>query len=168
MKKIEMSEVYGAQDLKALNGCTINTVSGANGDESEGLYFDCKDEAGNLVSFLIMEDGSWHFHDSKKKSITVEQFGELAMLTGCSDIDSVHFNSVDPLIEIVIKPIGTKAADRVLTILRGIFPKLEVRGNEWDFEGELHPLYCCGDPGYNFIISVAVMPENVIKGIGGN
>ena len=39
------------------------------------------------------------------------------MLAGCSDIDSVHFNRVDPLTEIVIKPIGPNAADRVLTIL---------------------------------------------------
>ncbi len=27
----------------------------------------------------------------EKKTITVEQFGELAMLVGCSEVDSVYF-----------------------------------------------------------------------------
>lgn len=120
-KKIVMSEVHSAQELQALTGCTITTVSDAGRGDDEGLCLDCKDNDGNLVSFLILEDGSWHFHNGKKVSISADQFGELALLTSCPDIDSVHFNSANPFTEIVIRSIGPSAADRVLTILKGIF-----------------------------------------------
>lgn len=166
--RIEMVEVFGAQAIQALIGCTVTAVSDAGEGNDEGIFLDCKDADSNRVCFSISEDGSWHFYNSKKKDTTVEQMCALAMLSGCSDIDSISFNNVDPLVEIVIKPIGTNAADRVLTMLREIFPNLEVRNDEWDFEGGLYPTYSCSDPGYNFIISVAVMPENAIKGIGGN
>lgn len=165
-KKIVMVEVSGAQDIQAMVGCTVTAVTD-EGKDNEGIILDCKDEAGNRVCFAISDDGSLHFYDSKKEGITVEQYGELAMLAGCSDIDSVHFNRVDPLTEIVIKPIGPNAADRVLTILRVVFPSLEVRESDWEFESETCPMYYCGDPNYYFIITVAVMPENIIKDIGG-
>jgi len=88
-KKIMMSQVYSAEDLKALEGCTITSVTEPDEEDAKWVCIDCKDNDDNLVSFMILEDGSWHFHDSRKKSITAEQYGELAMLAGCSDIDSV-------------------------------------------------------------------------------
>lgn len=165
-KKIIMHEVSSAEDIQALVGCTVTAVT----DEvegNEGIFLDCKDAAGNRVCFDISE-GALHFYDSKRGGITVEQYGKLAILAGCTDIDSVHFNRVDPLTEIVIKPIGPNAADRVMIILKGIFPSLEVRESDWEFEGETCSMYCCSDPNYYFIITVAVMPRSVIKGINGN
>lgn len=163
--KIEMIEVSGAQDIQALVGCTVTVVT--DEVDGEGIFLDCKDEGGNRVCFAISEDGSRHFYDSKREGITVEQYGELAMLAGCSDIDSVHFNRVDPLTEIVIKPTGTNSAVRVLEILRGIFKNLEVRESDWEFEGETGTMYLCSDPNYYFIITVAVVPTNTLKGAGG-
>ena len=156
---ISMNEVFSSKEIQGLVGCRITSVQG-HGTEGEGICMDCEDDAGNQVIFLISEDGSFHFHNGKKKNITVEQLGELAILTGCSDIESVHFNSADPLVEIIIKPIGSNATDRVLTLLRGTFPMLEVTEDKWDFEGELHPTYQCSDPDYNFTFTVAVMPES--------
>lgn len=167
-KKIVMNEVYSIEEVQALVGCTITSVQSYVPDEDEGICIDCEDKDKNLVSFLIAEDGTWHFHNGKKKKITVGQLGEIAMLTGSSDIDSVHFLRVSPLTEIVIKPIGINAADRVLTILRRIFLSLEVRENKWDFEGELHPMHQCNDQSYDFAITVAVMPRNITNDIGGN
>jgi len=155
--KIVMHEVFSAKDLQPLVGCTITAIHPAEGEE--GALIISKDEAGDEVSFLISEDGSWSFHDDKTKYLTPEQFGELAMLAGCSDIDSVIFNNVKPLIEIVIKTLGPKTTDRVLIILRGIFPMLKVVGSKWEFDGELHPMYLCSDPNYNLMIAVAVLPE---------
>lgn len=168
-KKIVMVEVCHHQELQALKGCVITHVLGVDENEDAGgVLLDCKDENGNLVSLAISEDGSWHFYDAKMEGITAEQYGELAMLAGCSDIDSVHFNGmIGSLTEIVIKPIGPNSADRVLIRLRGIFSMLEVKEIEWDFEGEQHPMYCCSDPNYYFIITVAVMPEIIPKDIGG-
>jgi len=160
-KKIEMHEVSSHKELQALKGCTITNVLGVDENEDAGgVLLDCKDEYGNLVSLAISEDGSWRFFDSKRESITVEQFGEIAMLAGCSDIDSVLFNRVTPMIEIVIKPTGPKAADRVVAMLLFILPSMEVRESKWDFESELHPMYLCSDPNYNLIITVAVMPAH--------
>lgn len=166
--KIEMLEISGAQDIQALIGCTITAVTDAGEGNDEGIFLDCKDEAGNRVCFVISEDGSWHFYNGKKKSINAEQLGELAMLAGCSDVNSVHFNRVDPLTEIVIKPIGFNATDRVLTMLRRIFPSLIVSESEWNFEGELHQIHHCDDPNYDFVITIATMPGNIINDIGGN
>ena len=167
-KKIVMSEVYGAQDLKALEGCTITSVTGLDEEGAEGVCIDCRSNDGNLVIFMIQEDGTMNFYNGKKKSITADQLGELAMLSGCSDIDSVHFNNLEPLVEIIIKPIGNNAADRVMTMLKGIFSGLGVRDAEWNHEGKRYPMYCCSDQDYNFHITVAVMPKDIIKGIGGN
>ena len=155
--KIVMHEVFSAKDLQPLVGCTITAIHPAEGEE--GALIISKDEAGDEVSFLISEDGSWSFHDDKTKYLTPEQFGELAMLAGCSDIDSVHFNTLAPMIEIAIKPIGVHAGDRVLTMLRGFIPNLEVVKSKWEFDGELHPMYLCSDPSYNLMIAVAVLPE---------
>lgn len=167
-KKIETYEVSGAQDIQALVGCMVTAVTDTGEGNEEGLVLDCKDENGNLVSLLILEDGSWHFHDGKRENITAELLGELAMLASCSDIDSVHFNNVNPLLETIIKSIGANSANRVLTLLQEIFPRLEVRESEWDFKGKLHPMYCCTDPNYYLIITVAVMPKNTDMGIVGN
>jgi len=156
--KIVLKEVSGAEEIKALEGCTITSVTAAD-DAGEGLCFDCKDADGNLVSFLITEEGSWHFHNSGKKSITTEQLGEIAMLTGCSDIDSVHFHNTDPLTEIVIKAIGPNAADRVLKMIKGFFPKLEITEDKWEFEGKPQPMYQCSDSSYDLMIVVAVIPN---------
>ena len=156
-KKIVMHEVSGAQDVWALMGCTVTAITGADGDKGDGLILDFKDENDNLVCLSISEDGM-HFYDSKREDITVKQYGDLAMLAGCSDIDSVHFNNLDPLIEIAIKPIGPNAADRVMAILKEIFPTLEVNEAEWNFEGELQPMYLCSDQNYYFHITVAVLP----------
>lgn len=81
------------------------------------------------------------------------------MLMGCSDIDSVHFHNTDPLTEIVIKAIGENAADRVLTMIKGFFPKLEISEDKWEFEGELQPMYQCSDSSYDLMIVVAVMTK---------
>ena len=160
--KIVMHEVFSAKDLQPLVGCTITAIHPAEGEE--GALIISKDEAGDEVSFLISEDGSWSFHDDKTKYLTPEQFGELAMLAGCSDIDSVIFNNVKPLIEIVIKTLGPKTTDRVLIILGSLFSNLEVKESDWDFEGELHdllhPMYLCSDPNYNLMITVAVLQED--------
>lgn len=40
--KIVLGGVSGAQDIKALEGCTISSVTEANEDNGEGLCFDCK------------------------------------------------------------------------------------------------------------------------------
>lgn len=160
MKQI-YCEVCSAEEVQDLVGCSITAVLDTSGSDGEGLCFDCKDVDGNLVSFLVSEEGTFHLYNGKKKSITKSQLGELAMLTGCSDIDSVHFNRVDPMVETVIKAIGPNAANRVMTILKEIFPKLEVEETEWDLEGELHPMYQCSDPDYNLMIVVAVMPRKV-------
>lgn len=160
-KKVKYSKVCSAQELQDLVGSTITSVQSYETVEDEGLYIDSEDEDGNLLSFLISGNGSWHFYNCRKRNITVEQIGQLAMLTECSDIDSVHFNRDTPFIEIVIKPIGTNAADRVLTVLRGIFPKLEVSKDKWEFKGEFQPMYQCDDPSYNFMITVAVMPNDL-------
>lgn len=157
---IMMREVHEAQELKALEGCIITSVTGPDEEGAEGVCIDCRDKDENLVSFMILENGSWHFHDGKMNSITVEQFGELSMLSGCPDIDSVHFHNVDPLIEIVIKAKGSNAADRVLTMLKGIFPMLVVSEDKWEFEGETQPMFQCSDPSYDVIIAVAVMEKD--------
>lgn len=59
-------EVYSPKELQALDGCKIVQVYGIGADEDEGLCLDCQDKAGNLVSFLITEDGSWHPHEGKE------------------------------------------------------------------------------------------------------
>ncbi|HWQ40560.1 MAG TPA: hypothetical protein VN456_00820 [Desulfosporosinus sp.] len=161
-KKIVMVEVCNHQELMALKGCTITDVLGVDKNEDAGgVLLECKDDNGNKVSFSILEDGSWHFYDSKMEGITAEQYGELAMLAECSDIDSVHFNGmIGSLTEIVIKVKGHNSADRVLTILRGIFKNLEIRESDWKFEGETCPMYLCSDPNCYFIITVALMLEN--------
>ena len=160
MEKKIMYEVSSHKELQALKGCTITNVLGVDENEDAGgVLLECEDKNGNEVSLCISEDGSWSFYDGGTKYLTNAQFGELAMLAGCSDVESVHFNNVDPLVEIAIKPIGTNAADRVLTILRGIFPMLKVVGSKWEFDGELHPMYLCSDPSYNLMIAVAVLPE---------
>ena len=166
-KIITMVEVCDSQELVALVGCTVTAVTGADGDKGEGLCIDCKDEDGNFVGFLITEEGAWHFCDSRRKGITIEQYGKIAMLAGCSDIDTVHFNNADPLVEVVIKPIGNNAADRVVTLLKGIFPGLEVKERDWEFEGETQPMYGCSDPNYYLLINVAVLPESILDGIVG-
>lgn len=167
MEKIEMHEVHGTKELEALKGCLITGISRANEDEEQGLCLDCKDESGNLVSLVILGDGSMHFCDTKKENLTFTQLGELAMLTECSDIDSVQFNNADPLIEIVIKPIGVNSANRVIDLLRELFPKLQVCESKWNFEGEFHPMFSCCDPTYYLLINVAVLPKNILKGIIG-
>ncbi len=156
--EIVLGEVSGAEDIKALEGCTITSITAAD-DNGEGLCMDCKDDDGNLVSFLITEEGSWHFYNGGKKSITTEQLGEIAMLTGCSDIDSIHFNNSDPLVDIVIKAIGPNAADRVLTILKEIFPRLEVIETKLKSEGNILPMYQCSDLSYELRIYVAVIKD---------
>lgn len=168
MEKITMHEVSAAEEIKALEGCTITSVFGNEDNEKEEwIGLDCKDKDGNVVSLVVSEDGTLHFYDSREKCITSDQLGELAMLAGCSDIDSVNFNNLDPLIEIIIKPIGPNAADRVLTILKEMFSGgLEINECKWNFERELHPMYQCSDPEGNLMISVAVMPKS-IKGICG-
>jgi len=168
-KKIEMVEVYGTQDLKALVGCMVNAVTDTDdGEGNEGISLDCSDENGNIVCLAISEDGSMHFYDEKREGITAEQCRELVMLAGCLDIDTVHFNNADPLIEIVIKPIGTNAADRVMTILKGIFPMLEVEESQWDYLHTLQPMYCCSDPNFYLIITVSVLPMDFNDGTYGD
>lgn len=162
-----MVQVCDAQELKALEGCTITSITGGDGYRGEGLFLHCKNETGNRVDFLISEDESWHLYDSKMEGITAEQYGEIAMLADCQDIDFVHFHGMAPIIEIIIKPIGSSAADHVLATLRGIFPRLEVEETKWDFEGEQHPMYLCGDQNYYFTITVAVMPLDTIRDIRG-
>lgn len=164
--KIVMHEVFSAKDIQALVGCTITAIHPAEGEE--GALIISEDEAGDEVSFLIAEDGSWSFFDDKTKYLTPEQLGELAMLAGCSDIESVHFNNVDPMVEVSIKPVGANAADRVMAILGGIFPNLEVKESKWNFEDELHPMYLCSDSGYNLMITVAVLPKDFNEGINGD
>lgn len=160
-KKIVMVEVCNHRELMSLKGCTITSVSGVDENEDAGgVLLECKDDNGNEVGLCISENGQWHFYDSRMKNITAEQLGELAMLVDCSDIDSVHFNRLKPLIEIVIKPLGTDAAYRVLTIIEKMFPNIEAKEGEWDFEDEHRPMYLCSEPDYNLIITVAVMPEN--------
>ena len=166
VEKIEMHEVFSAKDLQSLVGCTITAIHPAEGEE--GALIISNDEAGDEVSFLITEDGSWHFHDDKVKYLTPEQFGELAMLSGSSDVDSVHFNTLAPMIEIAIKPIGVHAADRVMALLRGFIPTLEVMESKWEFDGELHPMFLCSDPSYDLMITVAVLPEDFTEGINGD
>jgi len=159
-KEIVMHEVCNHQELMALKGCTITSVLGVDENvDAGGVLLECKDENGNEVSLCISENGQWHFYDAKMMNITVEQFGELAMLADCSDIDSVHFNGmIGSLTEIIIKAIGPNSADRVLTILNDIFPMLEVKESEWNFEDVLYPMYCCSDPNCYIIVTVAVMP----------
>lgn len=170
-KKIVYQEVCSAQELQALDGATITAVYGHGADEDEGLCIDC-DKDGNLVSLLILEDGTWHFHDSKdyvKKNLTIEQYGKLTKLIDDPMVDSVHVNNAAPTSEIIIKVFGRKTADRVLTEITCIFPMLEIGGeSEWDFEGRPQPMFSCYDPEYSPTIVVAVMPEDVIKDIGGN
>ena len=157
--KIVMHEVCNHRELMALKGCIITNVLGVDENEDAGgVLLECKNENGNEVSLCISEDGSLHFYNSKMEGITVEQWGELAMLAGCSDIDSIHFNGVDPLTEIVIKPIGNSAADRVMTILKGIFAGLEVEEADWECGADTQPMYLCSDQNYYFHITVAVMP----------
>lgn len=152
-KKIVMNEVYSAQDLQALNGCTISAVYD-EGENDEYLCLDCKDVDGNLFSFSITKEGVWNFYDSSKKSMSVEQFGVLAELTRYSDIESVHFDSFDPFRRIVINTTSYNSADRVITVLKENFPMLVVHKREWEFECELHSKYHCCDPMYNFTIVI--------------
>lgn len=168
-KEIVMHEVCHYSELMALRGCTITDVLGVDEDEDAGgVLLECEDKNGNEVSFCINEDGSWHFYDAKVVNVTAEQLGELAMLTECSDINSVSFSNAASMVEIVIKPTGANAADRVITILGGSFPMLEVTESDWEFEGETCSMYLCGDPSYNLMITVAVLPEDFANGIDGD
>lgn len=153
-----MSEVCSVQELSALSGCTMNAVYRLGEEKYEyeqQLCLDLMNKEGKLVAYFRLVNGAWHFH----KSITVDQVGELVKLIGCADIHSIHFNSfnsVNDLPVILIKPIGISAVDRVLTILRGIFPMLKVSESvsEWDFDGRLHTTHQCTDPSYNVTIVV--------------
>ena len=165
-KEIVMHEVSHYSELQALVGCTITDVEKVDPcEDAGGAFIRCYDKNGNEVSLCINEDNSWHFYDAKVVNVTAEQLGELAILAACSDIESVHFNNVDPLIGVVIKPIGMSAAGRVMTILRGIFPGLEVKESRWNFEGGVYLMYLCNDPNYYLNITVAVLPEDFIDGI---
>lgn len=62
MKQI-YAEIHSAEELKMLQGCKITSITG--GDGGEDFCLDCADEAGNLVSFLILEDGTWHLYLGK-------------------------------------------------------------------------------------------------------
>jgi|GEM_PF-6858447 len=166
VKKTVMCEVHSAEEVQALVGCTITTVSEPDDGDSEGLCLDCKDKDGNLVSFLIMEDGSWHWHNSKdfvKKNFTTEQYGAISQLVEDPMVDCVNINNFSPMLEIVIKVFGDRAANRVLTKINSIFPMLEIGGpSEWTFEGKPRPMYSCYDPTYIPSIVVGVMPDKFI------
>lgn len=162
MKNIRMSEAYSAEDLQALVGCTITDVTSSEPtepDENEMLSINCRDADGGLVSFLILGDGTWQFYDGKEEKAIIEQFGKLAMLTTYPDMNSVQFNSAWPLAEIVIKPKGVRSADRVITLLKEIFPVIEVIEDTWVFEGETLPIYHCDAESYDLTITVSVLPE---------
>jgi len=160
--RIVMHEIDSAQELQALDGCTITSVYGHGPDGDEGLCLDCQDEGGNLVSFLITEEGTWHLHDAKdyiKKNITLEQYGGIAQLFEKPMVDSICIRNLGHMVEIVIKVIGEERLEPIFTAIKGMFPMLEAIENRWNFEGEFYPMYCCGDPDYNLDISIAVMPE---------
>lgn len=162
MEKIVMREVCSAEEIQGLSGCTITNVSGPEDDGVGGVCLDCKDEAGNLVSFLIMEDGSWHFYDARdhvKKNLTLEQYGGIAQLFDHPMVDSICIKKLGSIAEIVIKVIGEERVEPIFAAIKGMFPMLEAIESRWDFEGEFYPMYNCGDPGYNLDISIAVMPE---------
>ncbi len=164
MKEI-YREVCCAAELQRMVDCTITAVYGQGVDGDEGLCIDCLDKEGNSVNFLLTEEGTMHLYDSTKKSITAEQFGEIAMLAGCSDIDSINFNNAEPLIEIIIRVLGPNTADRVITILSGFFPRLQVSKSEWDFEGKPSFMYLCSDPDYDIAVTVAVIPKEAKVGV---
>lgn len=64
MKQV-YNEVHTAEDLKVLEGCKVTSVSAPDG--GEGLCIDCEDMEGNLVSFLVLRDGTWHLHEGENK-----------------------------------------------------------------------------------------------------
>lgn len=156
---IMMREVYEVQELKSLEGCVITSVTGPYKEGDEGVCIDCRDKDENLVSFIVLGDGSWHLHNGKKKSVTAEQIGEISLLAGCSDIDSVHFHNVDPIIEAVIKVNSLNSADRVLTMLKESFPTMGAIEDKWEFEGKLQPMFQCNALDYDLMIVVAVMTK---------
>lgn len=167
MGNIEMREIYESSQLKNMEGCLITSVTGVNEEGDGGICIDCVDKDKNLISFISLSDGTLYFYDSKKKTITAQQFGDIALLSGCCDVDSVHFLNAKSFTEIIIKVISPNAAERVLAILKDIFPMLVVNLGDWEFEGDLQPMYLCNDRGYCIDITIAVMPA-VVEGIGGN
>lgn len=168
-KEIVMHEVCHYRELMALKGCAITDVLGVDEDEDAGgVLLECEDKNGNEVSLCISEDGSWAFYDGGTKYLTTEQYGRIVKLIEDPMIDSVHFNNVNPLTEIVIKPIGANAADHVMTMLRRIFPNLEVVKSKWEFDSEFPPMFLCSDSNYSLMITVAVLPEDFTEGINGD
>jgi len=160
--RIVMREVCCAEELQALNGCTITSVYGHGPDGDEGLCLDCQDEGGNLVSFLITEEGSWHIYDSKehaKKNLTFEQYGRIAYLFADAMVDSMYIRHLGPVADIVVKVVGQEAAARVLEDIKIMFPQLEVSESERTFEGENYPSYRCDIPNINLELALVIIPS---------
>lgn len=67
-------EISSAQELQALVGCKVTSVTEANGDE--GICINCEDESRKLVGFLITEEGSWHLYRGEENEKFVADFKE--------------------------------------------------------------------------------------------
>ena len=159
MEMIVMHEVSGAEDVKALEGCTISAVCEEDSD-GEGIRLECISREGNCVYLSLLENGSWFFHNSQdfpKKKLSVEQYGKIAKLVDDLAVDSVDFNTVSDSVEIVIKVFCKDEVDRILADVKGVLPSLVVSECRWILDGRPYPMYRCFDEDYFLDITIVHM-----------